>query len=125
MEAVAETVATNGTAPSFREEQPDEFRAFTAVLAANDPAGYAATCRAIAAFDMSGRLERIEAPVLLVAGDLDGVAPPAAQTRTAARIRDSKGVQVPNCGHIVPLEKPDRLRDEVLDFLRSRASVPA
>jgi 3-oxoadipate enol-lactonase len=125
MEAVAETVATNGTAPSFRQRQPDEFRAFVGVLAANDPSGYAATCRAVADFDMSGCLERIEAPVLLLGGDVDGVAPPDAQAETVARITDARYVQVPDCGHILPLEKPAVLRDEVVRFLRTHAPVRA
>src|SRR5207302_8090509 len=36
MDAVAETVATNGMAPSFREAHPDEFRTWADLLAAND-----------------------------------------------------------------------------------------
>jgi 3-oxoadipate enol-lactonase len=124
MEAVAETVATNGTAPPFREAHPDDFREFVGMLEANDPAGYAATCRAIAEFDLAGRLELIEAPVLLLGGNLDGVAPPAAQAVTARRIPGARYVEVPDCGHILPWEKPGILRDEVLSFLRSPASVP-
>jgi 3-oxoadipate enol-lactonase len=125
MEAVAETVATNGLAPSFREDHPEEFRAYIRLLAGNDPAGYAATCRAIADFDLLGRLGRIEAPVLLVGGDLDGVAPPAAQAETAARITGASYVQVPDCGHILPWEKPDTLRDEVVRFLGAHTPVAA
>ena len=125
MEAVAETVATNGLAPSFREAHPEEFRAFIRLLAGNDPAGYAATCSAIADLDLRGRLERIEAPVLLVGGDLDGVAPPAAQAETAARIGAARYVEVPDCGHILPWEKPDVLRDEVVRFLGALAPVAA
>jgi 3-oxoadipate enol-lactonase len=125
MEAVAETVATNGTAPSFREAHPDDFLELVRMLEANDPAGYAATCRAIAELDLAGRLELIQAPVLLLGGDLDGVASPAAQAVTARRIASARYVEVPDCGHILPWEKPDILRDEVLSFLRSHASVPA
>ena len=125
MAAVAETVATNGTAPEFREQMPDEYAAFLAMLEANDPAGYAATCRAIADFDTGGRLERITAPVLLVGGIADGVAPPAAQAATAERIADAWYLEVPHCGHIAPLERPDVMRDEVHDFLSDRVGAPA
>jgi 3-oxoadipate enol-lactonase len=125
MQAVAETVVTNAMAPSFRERRPDEFRAYTELLLANDPAGYAATCRAVAGFSLAGRLARIEAPVLLIGGVLDGVAPPAAQEEAGSRIANARYVEVPDCGHILPWEKPDVLRHEVLGFLRERASVPA
>jgi pimeloyl-ACP methyl ester carboxylesterase len=125
MQAVAETVATNAIAPSFHGRQPDEFRAFVELLAANDPAGYAATCRAVAGFSLTERLGRIEAPVLLIGGDLDGVAPPAAQEKAASRIANSRYVEVPDCGHILPWEKPDVLRDEVLGFLHEHTAVAA
>ena len=105
MAAVARTVATNGTAPEFREQMSDEYEAFVAMLEAADPAGYAATCRAIAALDMSGRLERIAVPVLLVGGIADGVAPPEAQVATAEKIADAWYLEVPHCGHIAPLER--------------------
>jgi 3-oxoadipate enol-lactonase len=125
MGAVAETVATNGTAPSFRERNPDEFKSYVEVLAANDPLTYAATCRALAAMDLHDALRRISAPVLLVAGDRDGVTPPLAQEETMAALADVTRVEVPDCGHISPWEKPAVLRDEVLGFLRERASVAA
>ena len=125
MAAVAETVATNGTAQEFREQMPDEYDAFVEVLKANDPTGYAATCRAIADFDMTGRLERITAPVLLMGGIADGVAPPAAQVATAERIADAWYLEIPHCGHIAPLERPYVMRDEVHDFLSDRVGAPA
>jgi 3-oxoadipate enol-lactonase len=118
MEVVAETVATNGMAPSFREAHPEEFRAYAGVLAANDPATYAATCRVLAEMDLRGELPKIAAPVLLIAGDRDGVAPPAAQEETAAALRHAERIEVPECGHILPWEKPEALRDAVLPFLQ-------
>jgi 3-oxoadipate enol-lactonase len=125
MGQVAETVATNGTAPSFRENHPDEFRLYVDVLTANDPATYAATCRVVADLDLRGALGRVAAPVLLIAGDRDGVTPPAAQEETAAALADAFRVEVPDCGHILPWEKPDVLRDEVVRFLRMHAPVAA
>jgi 3-oxoadipate enol-lactonase len=118
MGAVAETVATNAMAPSFREAHPDEFRAYVEVLAANDPSSYAATCRVLAEMDLRGELAKIQAPVLLIAGDRDGVAPPPAQEATAAALQDATRIEVPDCGHILPWEKPEALRDAVLRFLR-------
>jgi 3-oxoadipate enol-lactonase len=125
MDAVAETVATNGTAPSFREERPDEFRAYVELLASADQAGYAATCRAIAALDIGDHLSRIAAPVLLVAGDRDGVAPGDLNRRNAERIPKGAFVEIPDCGHIVPWEKPEALLEAARPFLVEAARVPA
>ena len=125
MEAVAATVATNGTAPVFRETQPHEFRAYVELLAAADPAAYAATCRVIADLDIGEHLSRIAAPALLVVGDCDGVAPPELNRRNTERIPEASLVVVPDCGHILPWERPDALLDVLRSFLLETARVPA
>jgi hypothetical protein len=58
MAAVAATVATNGVSATFREQNPERFQELVAMLAANDPAGYAAQCRALVDLDLAGRLGR-------------------------------------------------------------------
>ena len=125
MAAVAETVATNGMAPSFREARPDEFRGYVELLESADPAGYAATCRTIAELDIGDHLTRIAAPVLLVGGDRDGVAPPELNRRNAQRIPKASFVEIADCGHIVPWEKPEALLEAVRPFLLEAARVPA
>jgi len=121
--AVAETVATNGMAPSFREARPEELRACVELLAANDVRGYAAQCRGLAELDLGGELGRIRAPVLLVGGELDGVVPPAANERNAARIPSCELRLLEDCGHIVPWEKPGELLDIVRPFLSRHAQT--
>jgi 3-oxoadipate enol-lactonase len=123
MAAVAEAVATNGMAPSFREAHPAEWRAYVELLRANDPQAYAATCRVIADLDITAELPRIQAPVLLIAGDGDGVAPPAASRETAATIPDARFVEIADCGHILPWEKPEALLSTVRPFLREAVAV--
>ena len=125
MAAVAETVATNGMAPSFREAHPDEFRAFIRLIESNDPNGYGALCRVVADLDITGELARIQAPVLLVAGDRDAVAPPAATEKTAAAIPNARYVQVEDCAHILPWENPAALLEEATPFLREAAGAGA
>ena len=125
MDAVAETVATNGTAPSFREEHPDEFHAYVELLRGANPAGYAATCRAIADVDIGDHLAQITAPVLLLAGERDAVAPPELNRRNAERIAGSTFGEIPDCGHIVPWEKPEALLEAARPFLLAAARVPA
>ena len=118
MAAVAGTVATNGVSPTFREQNPEQFRELEAMLAANDPAGYAAQCRALVELDLAGRLGEIEAPVLFIAGDRDGVSPPAVTEANAALVPHGHSVLVEDCGHILPWEKPDALARAAWPFLR-------
>jgi 3-oxoadipate enol-lactonase len=126
MASVAETVATNGTAPAFRERDPGGFDALVAMLAANDPATYASTCRVIAELDLRPELGLVTAPVLLVAGDRDGVVPPAAGDEIEALLPNvARRVTVEDCGHNVTVERPELLVDEVRSFLRGRVAAPA
>lgn len=126
MASIAETVATNGTAPSFRERDPAGFEALVAMLAANDPATYAATCRVLAELDLRPELGRVSAPVLLVAGDRDGVVPPATGDEIEAALPNvAPRVTVEDCGHNLTVERPEVLVDEVRSFLRERVAARA
>jgi 3-oxoadipate enol-lactonase len=116
MAAVAETVATNGLAPSFREAHPEEFQEFISLLASNRPEGYAAQCRALV--EMAVPLERVRAPVLLVSGDLDQASPPAMNEANVSRLPDARFVEIADAAHILPWEKPRELLDSAVPFLR-------
>ncbi len=118
MAAVAETVAANGVSPTFREGHPGEFREFAALLAANDPEGYAAQCRALVGLDLTARLSAVTAPVLLLSGDRDGVSPPAATEANAAAVADGRFAIVGDCGHIMSWERPAELAAHAWPFLR-------
>lgn len=118
MNAVAETVATNGLSPAFREAHPEEFQELVSLLGSNRVEGYAAQCRALVAMDLGPLLGRIEAPVLLVCGELDGVAPPAATRETAARLAQAEVLELPGCAHIIPWEKPAEVLEAARRFLR-------
>jgi 3-oxoadipate enol-lactonase len=125
MASVAEMVATNGTAPSFRERDPEGFDALVEMLGANDPATYAATCRVIAEMDLRPELGRVNAPVLLVAGDRDGVVPPAAGDEIEAALPHlARRVTVEDCGHNLTVERPAALVAELRSFLRGRVEPP-
>jgi 3-oxoadipate enol-lactonase len=121
MGAVAETVATNGVSPTFREGEPEEFQELVALLASNDPAGYAAQCRALVGLDLVDRLAAITAPTLLISGDRDGVSPPAVTEANAAAIPNGTFEIVEDCGHILTWEKPPELAAAAWPFLRDHA----
>ena len=119
MAAVAETVATNGLAPSFREANPEEFQELVSLIASNDTAGYAAQCRALVAMDVTSRLPEVRCPVLLVCGEKDQASPPAANIANAALIPNARLVELADTAHIIPWERPDELLAELTAFLRT------
>jgi pimeloyl-ACP methyl ester carboxylesterase len=60
---------------------------------------------------------RVTAPVLLISGLEDQLVDPHAARSLARCFRLCRHVEVPDCGHTVPIEHPDHWRAVVLDFL--------
>jgi len=67
------------------------------------------------------RLDRIESPTLIIAGDGDVVFPPENSVLLAAGIRNSVLVRIPDGGHGVIFQYPDRVSDEIAAFLKKNA----
>ncbi len=116
MSDVADAVASNGTDPSWRDREPEEYSRFRDAVAANDPEGYAALALVVADLDVSDILGQIAAPVLLIAGGTDPVSPPEANQAIVERLADAHYVSIPECGHIIPLERPRELLDTLTPF---------
>ncbi len=84
-----------------------------------DSDGYARTCEALAEASAAA-VDRIEAPVLLVTGDEDGVAPPQSVRVFAEKLHSAKSARVvvlPKCGHWTPIERPEECVRELREFL--------
>ena len=91
-------------------------------LMRQDPDGYARTCDALAEVEPAA-VDRIEAPVLLVTGDEDGVAPPQSVRAFAEKLHSAKSVRVvvlPRCGHWTPIERPEECARELREFLAAQ-----
>ena len=91
-------------------------------LMRQDPDGYARTCDALAEAAPAS-VEKIEAPVLLVTGDEDGVAPPQSVRAFAEKLHGAKTARVvvlPRCGHWTPIERPEECMRELRDFLAAQ-----
>jgi pimeloyl-ACP methyl ester carboxylesterase len=92
-------------------------------LMRQDGEAYARSCEALANAPAAA-VDRIEAPVLLVTGDEDGVAPPQAVRAMADRLHraaDKRVVVLPRCGHWTPIERPEECQRELRDFLAAHA----
>ena len=70
-------------------------------------------------------LEGIRIPTLVIAGDADLFAPPALMRRIADRIRGSRFVVLPDAGHSVWWEAPDKFNRAVLAFIRALPLLPS
>jgi pimeloyl-ACP methyl ester carboxylesterase len=74
--------------------------------------------------DLSGQLASIRYPVLVVGGEQDQVAPPRAVQEMSRRIPHAQLRLLPDSGHMVPLEQPQRLADCLAAFYRDHVLQP-
>lgn len=63
-------------------------------------------------------LPQITAPALVVAGELDAIAPPTEATAMAAAIPGARLAMLADCAHLTPMEAPERFAAEVGAFWR-------
>ena len=88
-------------------------------LMRQDGEAYARSCEALAGAQAAA-VDRIVAPMLLVTGDEDGVAPPQSVRAMADRLHGARSVRVvvlPRCGHWSPVERPEECQRELRDFM--------
>ncbi len=69
------------------------------------------------AFDIEPRLPRIRVPTLIVTGTRDLLVSEASRQALQNGIRRSRRVDLPGCGHLAFLTRPDLVAGEVLRFL--------
>jgi pimeloyl-ACP methyl ester carboxylesterase len=69
---------------------------------------------------LRGRLRRITAPTLVVAGAQDGLVPPIYAETFAAEIPEARLAVIDNAAHWLPFEKPAELAALVREFATSR-----
>jgi non-heme chloroperoxidase len=79
---------------------------------------------AMAAMDLSGRLPSLGVPVSIVVGEHDRVLEPDRSRRLAELITDARLEIIPEAGHMLPCEAPDRLA-EILRTATSPDRSPA
>ena len=75
-------------------------------------------------FDRRSALAQIAAPTLLVAGEHDRVAPPAALECLTHALPGARSVTLPGAGHLPQLEQPDAFDELLIDFLHTARAKP-
>ena len=101
---------------------PDED--LVAMVAGTDVDVYAGCCDVLARTDLRAVLARIEAPTLVVAGQLDEATPPAECAALAAAIPGARFEVIPNAAHLANVERPALFNRLLLEHLPP-ASAPA
>lgn len=98
------------------EETTDEL---ASILAELHPAATRTALRAFAEADLRDVLPQIDVPTLIVNGELDVRAPRSVWEPLHSSIPGADLVLIPDVGHMVDMEAPDRVNDEIRTFLRT------
>ena len=65
------------------------------------------------------RLDRLDLPVLVLSGENDFAAPPGEARALAAALPDARVRVLPDCGHFLMAERPQRFAAEITRFVHS------
>ena len=88
------------------------------VVFRNSPQGIAAAQRGMARRpDVTERLAEIDVPALLLCGVDDVISPPAEMRAMAARMPRAELVEIPDAGHMAPVENPQAVAVALRSFL--------
>ncbi len=123
MHEITQSLMSAAISADTRERSPLAVAFVRESLMRQDGDAYARSCEALANAQAAA-IDRIEAPVLLVTGDEDGVAPPQAVRAMAERLHAARSTQVvvlPRCGHWTPIERPEECQRELRRFLAANA----
>jgi len=124
MHEIAQTLLDAALSSDTRQRLPLATAFVRESLMRQDAEGYARTCEALADAQ-AARVDTLRAPVLLVTGDEDGVAPPQAVRSMAEKLHAARSTRVEvlaRCGHWTPIERPDECQRALRDFLASSRS---
>lgn len=129
----AETVRGQGTpvmiqgsaqrwfAPGYMDREPEFSSRLLHSLRDADRFSYAYCCEALAGFDVRAELGSIRVPTQVVAGALDGVAPPSMAEEVAAGITAGGGtataVTLDGVAHLAPAEAPAHVAELMAGLL--------
>lgn len=123
MQEIAQALMNAATAAETRQRHPAAAAFVRESLMRQDPEAYARSCDCLAEAKPA-ELARIAAPVLLVTGDEDSVAPPQSVRAMAEKLVAAQGgarvVVLNRCGHWTPIERPEDCARELRAFLSSQ-----
>jgi 3-oxoadipate enol-lactonase len=123
MHEITQSLLNAALSADTRERLPLAVAFVRESLMRQDGDSYARSCEALSTAPAAA-IDRIEAPVLLVTGDEDGVAPPQAVRAMADKLHRARNVRVvvlPRCGHWTPIERPEECSRELREFLAANA----
>ncbi len=108
--------------PATLAGQPQIVNAIRQMILDTDPRTIAAAQRGMAQRgDMTASLPEISLPTLVLVGQHDGISTPDEVRQIAAALPHGRFIQIPEAGHLAPLENPAAVNAAVEEFLSGLA----
>lgn len=118
MQPIVDSMAGKLFAPQTVEKQPDLVARERETMLSANSIGVIAALEALATRpDVTSYLPEIACPTLVVVGEHDAISPPAEMRTLAAAIPNAEFVELPDCGHMSPLENPRAFNAALDGFL--------
>jgi 3-oxoadipate enol-lactonase len=115
---VAEMMGPKLFAPQTFEQQPELVAAVRSVVERTTPAAIAAAQRGMAARpDETALLPTIQAPTLVIVGEHDAISTRDEMASFAKAVPNAEFAEIPNAGHMAPMENPEAVNTALLHFL--------
>jgi len=121
LEAIRDMVESRYFSDAFRAAHADVVKVVMDHFVKTPRDGYLGCCDAIARLDYAKDLGRIQAPTLVVAGELDAGTPPAMSETMARGIPGARLEVLPGVAHLAAVEAPAAFDALVGRFLGERA----
>ena len=116
--AIADRLLPRVLGPTTRARRPQVVETVRAMASKLQVAGLVGALQAMRdRTDSVPLLERIRIPTLVLSGGEDEIAPAPATRAMAERIRGARFLEVPEAGHLAPLERPDVVNGAIEEFL--------
>jgi 3-oxoadipate enol-lactonase len=117
MMGVVDTVLSGALTPATHQGNAALAGLYREVLLANDPACYAAHCRALIAGSARADQANIRCPTLVLVGDQDGVTPLTLCRQITAAVPGACIRVIPGTAHMTMLEQPTHFNAALIEFL--------
>ena len=102
-----------------RQKQDSLFEFVTRQIWQTDQSVMAHRFRLVEELDIQKELPRIKVPTLVLSGERDVLVSPKSLTELCDAITNATYAQLPNCGHLAFVTKPDLIVKKVDQFLKS------
>lgn len=118
IEALIDSIIESNLSSATCSARPQVVAQAKAILRGHDTAGLSLAVRLPATYDtLSDHLKLIQAPTLVVWGRDDRAVPISLADGYHDCLRDMRFVDVPDAGHALPIEQPERLASVLEEFL--------